>query len=362
MFKSVASGAIAVLLVAAASVSVTQARSGDRTLAVTMTNDPQSNQVRVYDASTGALVQTLSAHGKGGAAGNARGVRQYDGEVFAAVNTGSNTVAIFTRDGDRLRFDKVVSTTSAPVSIDFGNDHMYVAGATSVDSFAMRHDDVLWMDGTTGLELAGGDTPPAGSTAQVGVVSDRQLLVTLKADPDPGTVDVVSLRSGAVSGARPAAVSAPAGTLTPFGFSVYRDGSALITLAHSNHDGVFRDGAFVAVTAAGQAAPCWTTRVGKYVFTANAGSRTIGRVVGTGQNAFVDAAAAATIVTGGGPADLDASDGILGVVDHGGGQSHLSLFSYNQFGELATAGAPITVGVPDANGIAILPPAGHGRR
>jgi hypothetical protein len=41
---------------------------------------------------------------------------------------------------------------------------------------------------------------------------------------------------------------------------------------------------------------------------------------------------------------------------HGAGQSHLSLFSYNQFGELAPAGPPITVGVADANGVAILAP------
>src|SRR5690242_18149283 len=121
MFKSVASYAMAALLVVSASASIAHARFGGRTLAVTMTNDPQSNQIKVYDAGSGALLQTLSTRGKGGASGNARGVRQYEGELFAAVNTGSNTVAIFKRDGDRLRFDKVVSTTSAPVSIDFGN-------------------------------------------------------------------------------------------------------------------------------------------------------------------------------------------------------------------------------------------------
>ena len=42
--------------------------------------------------------------------------------------------------------------------------------------------------------------PPDGNTAQVGVVDEAHLLVTLKADPDPGTVDVVALDHGAVSG------------------------------------------------------------------------------------------------------------------------------------------------------------------
>jgi hypothetical protein len=47
---------------------------------------------------------------------------------------------------------------------------------------------------------------------------------------------------------------------------------------------------------------------------------------------------------------------VLSVVDHGAGQSHLSVFTYNRFGELATAGPAITVGVPNANGVAILSP------
>jgi len=346
----------AVLLVVAAGVAVVRADHDRLTLAVVMTNDPVANQIKVYDAKTRVLLQTLSTQGKGGVAGNARGVKQFNGELFAAVNNGSNTVALYRRDGDRLKFAELVTTTSAPVSVDFGNDHMYVAGATTVDSFVLHRHNVEWMDGTTGLVLAGGGAPPNGSTAQVGVINEDRLLITLKADPDPGTVDVVALHDGAVNGAIPAAVSAPAGTLTPFGFSVYPDGTAVITLAHSSQDGLFRNGAFVSVTAAGQAAPCWTTKAGKYVFTANTGSKTISRVIGTGSNIFVDSQVAATIATGGAPTDIDSDDGVLGVIDHGAGQSHLSLFTYNRFGELAASGAPINIGVANANGVAIMSP------
>jgi len=339
--------------------ALAQVRADHRavTLAVTMTNDPVSNQIKVYDAATNALLQTLSTQGQGNAGGNARGVRQYRNELFAAVNNASNTVAIFTRKGDRLVFDKLVTTTSAPVSVDFGNDHMYVAGATTIDSFAIHHDDVDGIDGTTSLELSGGGAPPAGSTAQVGVIDERHALVTLKTDPEPGTVDIIALQDGAVANASPTAVSAPAGTLTPFGFAVYPDGTAVITLAHSSQDGLFRDGAFKTVVDAGQAAPCWMTRVGKYVFTANTGSQTISRLIGTGNNVFVDSTVAASIATGGAPADIDADGGVLGVVDHRASQSHLSLFTYNRFGELTASGAPIAIGVPNANGIAIMSPA-----
>jgi hypothetical protein len=345
-----------VLLACAVGDANVQAGRRAATLAVIMTNDPMSNQIKVYDADTHVLLQTLSTQGKGGVGGNARGVKQYNGELFAAVNNGSSTVAIFKRDGNGLRFDKLVMTTSAPVSVDFGNDHLYVAGATSVDSFVMHRNHVEWRDGTTALELAGGGLPPNGSTAQVGVINERRLLVTLKTDPDPGTVDIVPLHDGAVTGAAPIAVSAPAGTLTPFGFAVYPDGTAVITLAHSNQDGLFRNGAFTSVIAAGQAAPCWMTRAGKYVFTANTGSKTISRLIGTGNNVFVDSPVAASITTGGGPSDIDADEGVLGVIDRGAGQSHLSLFTYNKFGELTASGAPITLGVANANGVAIMTP------
>jgi hypothetical protein len=355
MSRLTASCAAAILLVFAVGSGEVRAAHRGLTLAVIMTNDPMSNEIKVYDAASQVLLQTLSTHGKGGVGGNAGGVKQYQGELVAAVNNGSGTVALYTRRGDRLRFDKLVTTTSAPVSVDFGNDHMYVAGATTVDSFVLHHDNVGWTDGMTFLEVAEGGLPAEGSTAQVGVVNARRLLVTLKTDPDPGTVDIVPLHHGAVSGAAPVAVPAPVGTLTPFGFSVYPDGTAVITLAHSSQDGLFRNGAFAAVVGAGQTAPCWTTRAGKYVFTANTGSRTISRLIGTGNNVFVDAPVAASIATGG-PTDIDADGGILGVIDHGTGESHLSLFTYNRFGELTASGTAIDLAVANANGVAIMSP------
>ncbi len=236
---------------------------------------------------------------------------------------------------------------------------MYVAGATTVDSFAVHQNTVQWLDGTAWLELAGGAVPPGGSTAQVGVINERRLLVTLKTDPDPGSVDIVRLNEGAVTGAV-SAVSAPVGSLTPFGFSVYPDGTAVMTLAHTSQDGLFRNGAFTSVIDAGQMAPCWMTRAGKYVFTANTGSGTISRLAGTGNHVFVDSPVAATITTGGAPSDIDAAEGDLGVIDHANGQSHLSLFTYNAFGELSPSGPPLDLGTANANGVAIMAPVDQG--
>ena len=72
----------------------------------------------MYDTDTQALVQTLSTHAKGGVGGNARGVRQYGGDLLAVVNNGSSTVALIRRTGNGLKFDRVIPTSSAPVSID----------------------------------------------------------------------------------------------------------------------------------------------------------------------------------------------------------------------------------------------------
>ena len=187
----------AAVLVFVTGVASLQAGRRAATLAVIMTNDPLSNRINVYDVGANVLLQTLSTHGMGGVGGNARGVKQYKGEIVAVVNNGSNTVALYKRRGKALKFDKLVTTTSAPVSVDFGNDHMYVAGTTTVDSFVLQGNSVEWMDGTTWLALVGGGLPPNGSTAQVGVIDDRSLIVTLKTDPDPGTVDIVPLDDGA---------------------------------------------------------------------------------------------------------------------------------------------------------------------
>jgi hypothetical protein len=347
---------VALIGLAVSFVSV-RADGHEKTLVITMTNDTHANGIFVVDGATRTILQTISTNGKGGVGGNARGVQQYNGRLLAAVNNESGTVALFRRVGDRLLFEKSIATTSPPVSVDFGNGHMYVAGATSVDSFIMNGTHVGQMDGSTGLILAGGGLPAAGSTAQIAFADDHTVLVTLKTDPIPGTVDVIALRHGAIYGvANP--VPVPSGTLAPFGFAVYPDGTALITLAHSGHNGLFRSGAFTAlVSSEGQAGNCWATRVGKYVFIANTGSRTISRVVATGSNIFVDSVVAATVDTGS-PADTDADGGYLGVIDHSGGEtatSHLTIFNYNRFGELSPNGA-INLGIPDANGMAIMQP------
>lgn len=320
-------------------------------LTVTMTNDPLDNKIQVYNTKTHLLIQTLRTYGKGGVKGNAFGIKQFNNKYLAVVNYGSRSVSVFIREGDRLKFKKTVMTSSSPVSIDFGYNHMYVAGSTTVDSFLFGN---LKKDGSVKLALAEGGEPPLGSTGQISVVTKKnELLVTLKNDPSPGTVDVISLHGdGSLSNVTP--IAAPSNTMAPFGFCVFEDGTALITLAHTNNLGLFRNNTFVNVINLGQNAPCWATKMDKYAFIINAGSRTISRIVSTGQNIFFDNLIAASI-TSGNPSDTDQNNGKLVVLAHNNNKSQLNFFRLNEFGDIIPDGNPVDINAfPNANGVSIM--------
>jgi hypothetical protein len=67
---------VALLGIAASSLTI-HASDPQKTLAITMTNDPITNAIIVVDVATHQRLQTLSTNGKGGVDGNAGGVEQY---------------------------------------------------------------------------------------------------------------------------------------------------------------------------------------------------------------------------------------------------------------------------------------------
>jgi hypothetical protein len=104
----------------------------ERTLAVVMTNDPKVNQIKIYDAIRAPRRCRPTARAAPAATPVASGSSTAS---CSPRSTKVPTASPLRRDRDRLRFDSLVYTTSAPVGIDFGNDHMCVAGTTTVDSF-----------------------------------------------------------------------------------------------------------------------------------------------------------------------------------------------------------------------------------
>ena len=321
---------LAALIVAAPALAATG------TLVITSSNSALGNQLLVFDTS-GALLQTAATGGLGGVSGNAGGIAASQDSV-AVVNFGSQSVSIFDIVGSAVQLRQIVTTLSNPVSVAFGNDHLYVLGTLFVESHRVGgHDVDAAADGFTALRRAD------GSAAQVGVVAG-QLLITEKSNQ----VEVVDLRGGVVTG--PAVdVAIPAGSDTPLGLTT-RGANGYVTIAHSDEVGLIKHGDLIAVTGSGtQHAPCWLTLVDQFLYSSNSPSHSISRYVVTGAQIVLDAALVAT--TAGAPTDIASSAHLIAVLD-GGAQTHLTQFLVDGDGDLhQTATTVISKG---ANGVVVV--------
>src|SRR5258708_28458618 len=120
---------LAAIVLLAGAVGAVRAADDQETLVVTSSN-ASSNELLVYDT-RGALVQTVPTLGQGGVGGNSGGIAIQD-DIVAVVNFGSQSVSLLTRDGIGFAFRQAVTTVSAPVSVAFGKDHLYILGTTTV--------------------------------------------------------------------------------------------------------------------------------------------------------------------------------------------------------------------------------------
>ena len=340
MMKSTLLATVALL-----TASVTFAGNRDGALVVTSSN-ATNNQLLVFDT-TGNLVEAVPTLGQGGVDGNAGGVAA-NHRTVAVANFGSQTVSLFSRGAAGFELRQVIPTNSQPVSVVFGQDHLYVLGTTIVESHRIGRDGVdVVADGAVALIAAD------GSAAQVGVVGD-QLIVTEKS----GTIENVELRGGAVAGS-PVGVALPSeGADSPFGFAT-RGSNAYVTFAGSDQVGVVTNGTITAAAATGtpggtgQHSPCWAALVGPYLFTTNSPSHSISRLVAGGHQIALDSPV--VVQTGGAPIDIAADGNLVAVLEsNGGGVSHLTQYRADEDGNLAhIVSTPIA---SPANGVAIVFP------
>jgi hypothetical protein len=309
-------------------------------LVVTASNQP-NNQLLVYNTA-GKLVQTISTKGQGGVSGNAGGI-QVAGSLVAVVNYGSNNVSLFERVGDGLLLTQVVTTTAKPLSVAFGMGHLYVLGATEVESH--------WMFGAFASPAADGMAKllvADGSAAQV-VVANQQLVITEKSN----MVETVSLSGdGAINGTATIVKNIPSNVNTPFGMFA-RGNDAYVTIAHANEISLVRNGSILTVTGSGtQMSPCWLTLEGPFLFSSNSPSLSISRYAVYGQKIVQDAAVAATL--NGDPTDITFAGGMIAVIDGTSTVTHLSIFSVDEDGNLTLLQAADTI-AGAANGVGIVP-------
>jgi hypothetical protein len=318
---------------------------------VVTASNATANQLLVYSPS-GQLLQTLSTNGAGGATGNSGGVQTSSGLV-AVVNFGSQSVSIFQVGHNGLSLTQVVPTVANPVSVAFGENHLYILGATRVESHAILGDFVNTNpDGVSTLLV--GD----GSAAQVGVLTN-QIIVSEKSNVIE-TFDLLS--DGAVSGnpTLVAGIPSDAGIAVngnePFGM-VTSGKDAYVTIAHKNQVALVRKDAIVNSGFTTQTAPCWATLAGPFLFTSNTASKNLSRFVVHGRNIVLDAAVATPQNFAGNVTDNASGSDLVAAIDGSGGftgTSHLTIFHMDEDGNLTNAGiSGVITGA--INGVAIVP-------
>jgi hypothetical protein len=332
--------AAAVLLLGAATAA--SAEGASRGPLVLTASNATTNELVVLGAS-GVILRRIPTQGQGGVGGNAGGIAASRDRV-AVVNFGSSNVSIFERDegGRYFRLERVVPTLGSPVSVAFGNDHLYVLTTTHVES----HRAGPWgvapnVDGQA--QLLHGDA----SAAQVGVVKG-ELVFTEKSN----AIESVRLGGdGSVAGHATLVANIPANVDAPFGLATRGD-EAYVTIAHADEISLVRGDAVLTVTpSVTQHAPCWVTLAGPFLFSANSPSKSVSRYAVYGQKIVQDAAVVAQFT--GNPTDITYRDGFAAVVDAAAGTSRVSIFKVDQDGNFALQGVASLPGAA-TNGVAIV--------
>ena len=209
---------------------------------VVTASNATANQVLVYSPN-GKLLQTLSTKGTGGATGNAGGVqsRGWPGrgrELWLEVRNWPPFFTLATILAWSL--SQVVPTVANPVSVAFGENHLYILGQEQVGVAPnLFNGFVGGPDGVSNLSVAD------GSAAQVGFLRN-QIVVTEKSN----VIETFNLRpDGAVGGNAtqvpgvPPAIGSPSAN-EPFGL-VTRGNDAYVTIAHLNELALVRNDAII---------------------------------------------------------------------------------------------------------------------
>ena len=331
-------GALLLAIAGIAGAQSSFAWSDEDTLVVTASNTA-ANQLLVYSPD-GTLLKSIATEGQGGVGGNAGGIAQ-NHRRLAVVNFGSGTVSVFAKDLDHgdLKLESVIQAVASPVSVAFGEDHLYILSTTHVESHAIDGNGAKGVapspDGVAGLLHAD------GSAAQVGKLPG-QLIITEKSN----AIETVTLSgAGAVSGAASLVANIPANVNAPFGL-VTRGNDAYVTIAHANEVSLVRQDDVVTVTGSGtQSAPCWLALDGPYLYSANSPSHSVSRYLVYGDVITQQVPVAASF--NGNPTDITYRAGLAAVIDGNSteGVSHLSTFHVDESGNLAPYGVATINGV-----------------
>jgi hypothetical protein len=273
--------------------------------------------------------------GAGGVSGNAGGVA-VSGKLAAVINFGSSNVTIFERVGNTMQAIQMVKTTSQPLSVAFGHDHLLVLGQADAESFPVYGTTVGANDGIVQLlrsDKSGGQIVSYDGGAAYSMTSGAIGLLTIETTGAPG-----------FSGTSTPVILPPApNNDTPLGM-VARGANVYATIAHSDLEVLIVNSQIIS-TAVGPTpfkndagglthAPCWNALSGQFLFASDSPGKQLLRYLVSDTNIFFDKPAVATLA--GAPTDLDIQNGMLGVIDGGsGGTGNASVFDISSEGELS---------------------------
>jgi hypothetical protein len=348
-----ASGAFsAAQLQAQANQSSSVAGSNRDPLFLTATNGVSANYLAVVNTRTQEM-DFVPTGGSGGASGNAGGVA-VQGQLAAVINFGSSNVTVFVRQGNAMQPTQLIPTSSQPVSVAFGHNHLVVLGQTNAESFPVYGNTVAQSnDGVVTLLRA-------DKTAGQIVAYDGGVMYS----ETSGDITELNLSTDGMAGLSgpnvPVMLPAAPNNNTPLGM-IGRGANVYVTIAHSDLEALVVNGKIVSIAdgpmpfqdSSGNLlhAPCWNALSGHFLFASDSPGKQLLRYLVSDSNVFFDKAAVATLT--GSPTDLSIQNSLLGVIDGGNGvTSDVSLFDIDSEGELTLS---FTLKIPSPiNGAAIV--------
>ena len=330
------------------------------------TDNTAGNHVVAYHRAANGTLTAARSYATGGRGGilagsvvdhtASQGSLAYDPAhaLLYAVNAGSNTISVFSVRGDRLRRREVLGSGGTfPVSVAVHGDLVYVLNALeggSVQGFKVLGSFLAPLPGSRrALGLDPGETPQFTSTpGQVAFTPDgSQLVVTTKNNGND--IDVFGVGFGGRLSVRPV-VNSEAGTV-PFAISFDQSGHLVIAEAGTNALATFDLSAHGTVrllneTGTGQAATCWVTPAGPYLYASNAGSANVSGFISSSGGALTLLGSTGTDA---GTVDAAAAAGFLYVQT--GGNGIVDEFAVGTGGSLTKIGSVTVPGAAGGEGI-----------
>jgi 6-phosphogluconolactonase (cycloisomerase 2 family) len=333
------------------------------------TDNLSGNQVVAYDRSNDGSLSWAATYDTDGVGGKlngsavdhlaSQGSLTYDANahLLYAVNAGSNTVSVFSVDGDQLTLRQVVASGGTfPVSVATSGNFVYVLNALeggSISGFRLAGGTLHPIEGSTrslGLTIPDNTNQFTSTPGQVAFSPDgSQLVVTTKGSSN--TIDVFAVGpDGRPSGVP---VSNVETNTAPFAVSFDATGHLLVAEAGPSALASFslaQDGALTPLDAVGtgQPATCWVAPAQGYDYTSNAGGPSLSgfAAVPNGQLTLLG-----NTTTDAGTVDASASAGGQFLYVQTGGNGVVDEFNVNANGSLVELGSVTVPGAAGGEGI-----------